>query len=79
MAIQVSIAESANAHRLTVRPIICIRNRGVEKGSRIGGVPVLDAKSIGRYMARLPSVLSITDIASIAQLLDYALPPFLRR
>ena len=79
MAVQVSIAETINAHRLTVRPVICIGNREVEKASRVGGIPVLDSKSIGRYMARLPSVLSVTDIAAIAQQLDYALPPFIRR
>jgi len=79
LAVQVSIADSMNAHRLTVRPLVCIGNRRVENGSRVGGVPVLDAKSIGPYMARLPSVLSVTDIAAIAQRLDHALPPFLRR
>jgi hypothetical protein len=79
MAVQVSIAETANAHRLTVRPVICIGNRRVEKSSRVGGIPLVDANSIGRYMARLPSVLTVADIASIAQQLDHALPPFIRR
>ncbi|MBA3877990.1 MAG: hypothetical protein C0498_13915 [Anaerolinea sp.] len=79
MLIQVSIAETMNRHRLTVVPVICIGNQKVEPDCRAGGVTVVDATSIAKYLRSMPEVLSTEQVQEIARTLDNALPPYQRR
>jgi hypothetical protein len=79
MLIQVSIADAMNDHRLTVVPVICIGNRSVNRGGRSGGVAVVDANSIAKYIGDRPAVLTKEDVQALAVKLDYALPPYERR
>lgn len=79
MAIQVSVAQAMNRHRLTVVPIICIGNRTVGGGQRAGGVLVTDVKSIAKRLIAEPTVLDPASVQELAGLLDKALPPFERR
>jgi len=79
MLVQVALAPTMNRLKLTVSPLICIGNRSVDKGSRSGGVPVVDRKSIAPYLKGLPGLLSPTDVQAIAKELDFALPAFARR
>jgi hypothetical protein len=60
-------------------PVICIGNRSIDKNVRASGIPVLDAKSIGGYMTKLPNVLTPEEVQDLAHRLDNALPPFARR
>lgn len=79
MLVQVSLAESMNRHGLTVVPVICIGNRSVDKGSRAGGVAVVDAGYIASHLKSMPPRLSPDEVQDLAVRLDYALPAYERR
>jgi Nuclease-related domain len=79
MLVQVALAPTMNRLRMTVSPVICIGNKSVERGSRSGGVPVVDRKTIGPYLSGLPVLLSADDVQTIATELDFALPAYQRR
>lgn len=79
MLVQVSLAPLMNRHRLTVAPVICIGNRTIDRGSRSGGVPVVDAKTIAVYLRSLPPMLTADEVNELARALDSALPAYERR
>ncbi len=77
--VQITIAQEANNHRMTVVPIICVGNRKVSGGERAGGVLITDAKSISKRLAAEPVLLSSEAVLDMAQKLDHALPAYVRR
>ena len=78
VAVQVSIAEAMNKHRLTVVPVVCIGNKKVEAG-RSGGVRVVGVNELVDSISSGPVVLSGEDVQAIARDLDAALMAFDRR
>ncbi len=77
--VQVTIADEVNAHRMTVAPVICIGNRSVSGGERVGGVLVTDTKSVSQRLTATPILLEPEAVQEIAKKLDYALPAYERR
>ncbi len=77
--VQVSVAQVMNRHRLTVVPVLCIANRNVEGGERVGGVLIASEGTIAKRLASEPLVLTAKEVQELVRLLDQALPPFERR